>query len=77
MSPAESAGLAGAIRAKVAIPTHYHFALRGVPSFLARRMDVGHQAAAFTKQLGELSPKVKGVELAVGESFVAAPIAGT
>ncbi len=69
MSPAESAGLAGAIGARVAIPTHYHFALRGVPDFLAKRMAVGHQAAEFARQLAVLSPRVKVAELAVGESF--------
>jgi L-ascorbate metabolism protein UlaG (beta-lactamase superfamily) len=69
MSPAESAGLAGTIDARVAIPTHYHFALRGVPGFLAQRMDVGHQAAEFGRQLARLSPKVKLAELSVGERF--------
>ncbi len=70
MDPTESARLAGAIGASVAIPIHYHFELRGVPTFLARPLEVGHQAAAFAERLAELSPAVRFAEIPVGESFV-------
>lgn len=73
MNPAESARLAGAIGAAVAIPIHYHFELRGVPACLAKRLEVAHQAAAFAERLAELSPGVRFAEIPVGDSFVPTP----
>ena len=69
MNPEESARLAGALGARVAIPIHYHFELRGVPAFLAKRMEVAHQAAALAAKLAELHPEVAFAEIGVGDSY--------
>jgi len=74
MNPTESARLAGSIGARIAVPIHYHFELRGVPAFLARRLEVGHQAAAFADRLAELSPAVAFAEIPVGQSLEPAPV---
>ena len=69
MNPLEAAKVAASLNSDVVIPTHYHFEMRGVPSFMARSMNVAHTPDEFMALVPQHSPGTEVVKLAVGESW--------
>lgn len=76
MNPGEAALVAGALRARVVIPVHYHFRFERIPRFLARSMSVEGKLPKFVKAAAELCPEVTVVTLGVGQTWQGLTSAG-
>lgn len=69
LSPGEAARVAGALGARVVIPTHYHFRFEGLPRLMTRSMRVEGRLTEFVKAAATRCPEVEVVTLEVGQTW--------